>query len=101
MNEPFVPLFPNPAPGTARGPEFSKARILSASTASQIQSVAPAPSSTPPQFVPTLCSDGARHSPDAASHANPTVTLQRDGEHISRIHIVCSCGQVIDLDCAY
>jgi hypothetical protein len=29
------------------------------------------------------------------------VSLHRDGDRISGIHIECSCGQVIDLACVY
>jgi hypothetical protein len=35
------------------------------------------------------------------SHCEPRVTMQRDGEHVTSIHIQCSCGQVIDLACVY
>jgi hypothetical protein len=31
----------------------------------------------------------------------PKVTLQREGDRVSAIHIVCSCGQTIDLACDY
>lgn len=31
----------------------------------------------------------------------PTVTLQRTGDTISGIRIQCTCGQVIELQCAY
>jgi len=45
-------------------------------------------------------------SPTAAQPApkpacEPAVTLQRDGDKITSIHIECSCGQVIDLACEY
>jgi hypothetical protein len=31
----------------------------------------------------------------------PRVTLQRDGDQITGIHIQCSCGRIIDLTCVY
>ena len=31
----------------------------------------------------------------------PRVAVQKEGECITGIHIQCSCGQVIDLKCAY
>jgi len=31
----------------------------------------------------------------------PVVTLQREGEKITSVHIECPCGQVIDLLCEY
>jgi hypothetical protein len=29
------------------------------------------------------------------------VTLEREGERVSRIRIECTCGQTIELACAY
>ena len=42
-------------------------------------------------------------APSAAPHPSgePKVTLERDGDRVSRIRIECSCGETIDLDCAY
>jgi hypothetical protein len=31
----------------------------------------------------------------------PRVTVQREGDRVAGIRIQCSCGQVIDLACAY
>lgn len=31
----------------------------------------------------------------------PRITLQRDGDRVSAIHVQCSCGQVIELACVY
>lgn len=38
---------------------------------------------------------------EAASKAAPTVSFQRDGGRITRVSIVCSCGEQIDLACDY
>src|SRR5689334_6851355 len=35
------------------------------------------------------------------SHGEPRVILQREGDTIVGIQIHCSCGQIIDLKCAY
>ena len=35
------------------------------------------------------------------SACEPRVTVQRDANVITGIHIECSCGQIIDLKCAY
>ena len=35
------------------------------------------------------------------SHAEPTVTFERDGDRITRIRIACSCGNIVELDCDY
>jgi hypothetical protein len=32
---------------------------------------------------------------------SPLISLDREGDRITRIHIRCTCGQVIDLDCDY
>jgi hypothetical protein len=32
---------------------------------------------------------------------SPTVTLQREGDRVTRIQVQCACGEVIELDCEY
>ena len=39
------------------------------------------------------------HAPSTAEKA--TVTLEKDGERVTRIRIACRCGEVIELDCEY
>ncbi len=39
------------------------------------------------------------HSPDVCS--KPIVTLQRNGDIVSGIHIQCGCGKVIELTCIH
>lgn len=39
------------------------------------------------------------HSPDVCSQ--PVVTLKRNGDMVSAIHIQCSCGKVIELTCLH
>jgi hypothetical protein len=39
------------------------------------------------------------HAP--AAGAQPVVTLEKDGDRVTRIRIECTCGQVIELDCEY
>lgn len=39
------------------------------------------------------------HAPSATDKA--TVTLEKDGERVTRIRIACRCGEVIELDCEY
>ncbi len=31
----------------------------------------------------------------------PQVTIERDGDRITRIKIQCTCGQLLELNCAY
>lgn len=51
-----------------------------------------------------LAAGGAKESAACAhdpSSAKPTVTLEKDGERVTRIRVVCGCGEVIELDCEY
>jgi hypothetical protein len=61
--------------------------------------VAPRPENARPLLdsKPELISGG----PHTLSSCQPKVTLHRDGDRISGIHIQCSCGQIIDLTCSY
>ena len=40
-------------------------------------------------------------SPRACSATAPTVSLQRENGIVTSIRVECSCGQVIELSCAY
>jgi len=35
------------------------------------------------------------------SSCEPRVTVQREGDRVSAIHIHCACGQIIELACVY
>lgn len=35
------------------------------------------------------------------SSLKPVVTLKKDGDRVTHIHIQCACGQVVELECAY
>lgn len=37
----------------------------------------------------------------AGPAAQPTVTLQKDGDRVTHIRVQCTCGQVVELECAY
>jgi hypothetical protein len=97
MDESFVPLFP--AAGVeSRAFEPCRAKILPGASVPASNGGGPSPvASRPPTASPARPGSAAPLS----GHANPVVTVERDGERVSRIHIVCCCGQVIDLDCAY
>lgn len=34
-------------------------------------------------------------------NCEPRVTLQRDGDRITHIHVQCACGQTLELACVY
>jgi hypothetical protein len=83
-NPGFVPLSSGPA-APSRADSF---QVLLASR----------PETAQPLNLPTVRpSTGEVPRPPC----QPRVTLQKEGEIISGIHIQCSCGQVIDLKCAY
>jgi len=83
MNEPFVPLSRSASPGRHR-PDFHVTIV------SQPENLR--------LFQPLGHAGGKRGAED---RCEPRVTLQRDGDRISAIRIQCSCGQVIELACAY
>jgi hypothetical protein len=39
--------------------------------------------------------------PASPPPAQPVVTLKKDGDRVTHIHIQCACGQVVELECAY
>jgi hypothetical protein len=55
-----------------------------------------AAASTPIDAVKPAGAEAA--SPAACA---PVITLQRNGDTVSRIRVQCSCGQVIELNCVY
>ena len=49
---------------------------------------------------PTAAESGS--GPAAApARCEPAITLERNGDRVTAIHIQCSCGQSIDLVCDY
>ena len=88
-NEAFVPLAAaSPRPAGERR-EF-RATVIS-------------PSAQAPAFQ-SVSAVGAASVASPAAHAGscqPKVSLQRDGNRVTGIHIQCSCGQVMELACVY
>jgi len=86
----FVPFLQNggavrvPGARSARGPFADSAAASSAFSA----------------LVPNPVAPGGCVHPIAGA-AKPVVTLKKDGDRVIQIHIQCSCGQVVELDCAY
>jgi hypothetical protein len=95
--ESFVPLTSH-APRPAGDRLAFRATVLTESSAPQtVQQFAPAviPSAAPasaPTPVP---------APQPQTVCEPKVSVQRDGNRVTGIQILCSCGQVIDLACVY
>ena len=84
---PFVPLASLPA-ANGKHEEF---RVL----------VAPRPEAARPLLQQNLPGSTNSAGHPHSSPCEPRVTLQREADSITGIHIQCSCGQVIDLKCAY
>lgn len=86
MSDSFVPFAKNRSkPGT--GSENFRVTILP-----QSQQAAP--------FQPAAASNIPSANPKPPPK-EPQITLERDGDRITRIKVQCSCGQVIELNCAY
>jgi hypothetical protein len=83
----FIPLVTTSS-GKVKGEEFRVLVAQSPEKARSLLEVNPAAVVSPAQ------------RPQAET-CEPRVTVQRDGECIAGIQIHCSCGQVIDLKCAY
>jgi hypothetical protein len=86
-SDPFVPLALAPA-ASFRREDF---RVL----------VAERPELARPlrELNPSIA-NASKTRPNSSS-CEPKVSLQREADQITGIHIECSCGQVIDLKCSY
>ncbi len=84
-DEPFVPLTPIVVPPNER--------------AEVNVTVLPQPDNVQP-FEP-LDPQAGGHDAAAGESDEPRVTLQRDGDRISAIHVQCTCGRSIELSCVY
>jgi len=82
MNEPFVPL----SNATVSGRNRSNLLVTIVNQNEMLQAFHP------------LARTGKS---SASGQCLPRVTLQRDGDRVSSIRIQCSCGQVVELTCAY
>jgi len=85
--ESFVPLTTLPASGESR--EFRVTVIPKAGQTLPLQSLEPA--------APAAAGAG----PGAGNMCEPRVSLQCEGDRITNIRIQCTCGQIMDLACAY
>lgn len=65
------------------------------------------PSSSPPTSAgsPAAPPQIRRHAPsppaDGTQTQAPTVTLQKDGDRVTRIQVRCTCGETITIECVY
>jgi hypothetical protein len=96
MSSPFVPFLKAglPAAGNRASVKTDSAAASGAFIA--LGNAAAATGATPTVRPAPHCT----HSP-AGSPTAPTVTLQKDGDRVTHIRIECTCGQVVELECAY
>jgi hypothetical protein len=87
MANPFQPLEARLTPTREPAGHAFRLKVLPHSSAA-----APAPAPAPP---------GPQGAPPPADPHEPTITLEREGERITAIHIQCACGRVIELGCVY
>lgn len=92
MAELFVPLLPA---------GLKQPAVPAASASLKVQ---PRPA-TNDSFQPLVLGNAPTNAdlPSLCNQANgvPQVTLQRDGDRVTRIRVQCSCGQVAELECVY
>ncbi len=114
--EPFVPFFGEsgitaPVPGATRSRTEAKPAERSGFVPTLPPNPAPAPTSPPPSnSAPTApafpspvpaASTPTQAKESHPAHGKPIVTLQREGDKVTRIRVQCGCGETIDLDCLY
>jgi hypothetical protein len=85
MSEPFVPLAKAPSKTGPAGESFRLTVLPQSQLAAPFLAVQPG-------------SPGASASPCAKE---PQITLERNGDCITRIKIQCTCGQILELNCTY
>ena len=82
MTAPFVPL--TLAPSGDPGNAASTFRPLACQ--SSVAKTHPTPSAA---------------AVDKPCEAEPVISVDREGDQITRIRVQCACGRVIELDCTY
>lgn len=94
----FLPLLPTSQPDPAEVPTVERrVKLQRAShTGRDFKPVAMAFSA----FVPEGA-DPTAPTPNGTDPHQPSVTLIRDGDHISHIRIQCPCGMLINLECVF
>ena len=89
QTEPFVPLT-TAAPKSGERQEFSVTVLAQSERTQAFKLLEPAPAAS-------TSGGTVRYG----KSCDPRVSLQREGDHVTSIHIQCGCGQVIDLACVY
>jgi hypothetical protein len=97
MPSAFVPFLP--VAGKANASAASRAGLNTDSARAAGAFSAMVPNTSSGAVNPSNLSPCAH--PDNGNATQPTVTLQKDGDRVTHIRIQCSCGEVIELECAY
>ena len=95
MSSAFIPLLPDTVASSSCVGPTATATLFNGGTPENSGFTA---------LVPAAAASRARHPESASPPAHerlPVVTLQRDGDKVTRIHVRCSCGEVVELDCVY
>ena len=51
------------------------------------------------KLTPAAPTEGEATAPDAEPAEQPTINVEREGDTVRRVHVNCTCGQTIQLDC--
>lgn len=97
MNSGFTPIAPN-APGKLAVP----ASPLPAARPAPAPNLAPAPAAAAPASLPAfrpVCTPTAHAGQPVLGE--PKITLERDGDRVTKIKVQCVCGHIVELSCLY
>lgn len=96
MPSAFVPFLPTSGNAGAPAPTIGNGATDSAAAATAFAALLPEQGNSP-----TARPAAHSHASPNGAAATPVVTLQKDGDRVTHIRIQCSCGEVIELECAY
>lgn len=98
MSDAFIPFAPQLARSKSADASF---RVLVKPQSSKTAPPPPASSAVRLAGTSDLPDPAGPYRPDCTSAGEPEVTLDREGDRITRITIRCGCGQVMELNCSY
>jgi len=96
-----TPAEANDLPGQIRailGEHLSGANLDTAASAIEA-SVAAAPARVALPEIKLTPATPAEEEEGAEPPAQPTINVEREGDTVRRVHVNCTCGQTIQLDC--
>jgi hypothetical protein len=93
---PFLKIGGNSGASGAGNPPDSAANSASDNAAAAAGFAALVPGQASPNSTPASGSTTHVHA-----KSKPVVTLKRNGDQVTHIHIQCACGEVVELECAY